>query len=194
MGEAPAKKWFHGIRGPPTERSAGSPRQGVLQMLLPLLSVRPALRPAVRSAAGRPHGASMSALASMPALDLDERYAAIAEALPRQRAAYSEWVASDAVDGPALTAAASAVGIHLDVAGGQISYAPDFEQKRVPLAFDLIYCRHGKTTGNTEPRVYQGFVDEPQNALNEIGLQQAEDAADAMDALDLSPSLVVAKP
>ena len=120
-------------------------------MLLPLLSVRPALRPAVQlPAAGRPHGVSMSAL------DLDERYAAIAAALPRQRAAYTEWVASDAVDGPALTAAASAVGIHLDVAGGQISYAPDFEQKRVPLAFDLIYCRHGKTTGNTEPRVYQG--------------------------------------
>ena len=84
-------------------------------MLLSLLSVRPALRPAVRPpAAGRPHGASMSALA----LDLDERYAAIAEALPRQRAAYTEWVASDAVDGPSLTAAASAVGIHLDVAGG----------------------------------------------------------------------------
>ena len=130
----------------------------------------------------------------MSALDLDERYAAIAAALPRQRAAYTEWVASDAVDGPALTAAASAVGIHLDVAGGQISYAPDFEQKRVPLTFDLIYCRHGKTTGNTEPRVYQGFVDEAQNALNEIGLQQAEDAADAMDALDPSPSLVVPKP
>ena len=153
-------------------------------MLVPLLSVRPGSRPA----AGRPHGVSMSAL------DLDERYAAIAAALPRQRAVYTEWVASDAVDGPALTAAASAVGIHLDVAGGQISYAPDFEQKRVPLAFDLIYCRHGKTTGNTEPRVYQGFVDEAQNALNEIGLQQADDAADAMDALDLSPSLVVPNP
>jgi hypothetical protein len=110
----------------------------------------------------------------MSAMDLDERYATIAEALPRQRAAYTEWVASDAVDGPSLTAEASAVGIRLDVAGGQISYAPDFEEKRVPLAFDLIYCRHGKTTGNTEPRVYQGFVDEPQNALNEIGLQQAE--------------------
>ena len=139
-----------------------------MDMLLTLLSVRPALRPPVRPpAAGRLHGASMSAL------NLDERYAAIAEALPRQRAAYTEWVASDAVDGPALMAAASAVGIRLDVAGGQISYAPDFEEKRVPLAFDLIYCRHGKTTGNTEPRVYQGFVDEPQNALNEIGLQQA---------------------
>ena len=55
----------------------------------------------------------------MSALNLDERYAAIAEALPRQRAAYTEWVASDAVDGPVLMAAASAVGIRLDVAGGQ---------------------------------------------------------------------------
>ena len=132
----------------------------------------------------------MSALA----LNLDERYAAIAEALPRQRAAYTEWVASDAVDGPSLTAAASAVGIHLDVAGGQISYAPDFEQKRVPLAFDLIYCRHGKTTGNTEPRVYQGYVDEPNNALNEIGKQQAEDAADKLDGMQLTPDLIVLSP
>ena len=108
------------------------------EMILTLLSVRPALRPAVRPpAAGRLHGASMSEL------NLDERYAAIAEAMPKQRAAYTEWVASDAVDGPALTAEASAVGIRLDVAGGQISYAPDFEEKRVPLTFDLIYCRHG---------------------------------------------------
>ena len=137
-------------------------------MILTLLALRPALRP---PAAGVLRGPSMSALS------LEERYAAIAEGLPRQRAAYTEWVASEAVDGPALTAAASAVGIRLDVAGGQISYAPDFEDKRVPLAFDLIYCRHGKTTGNTEPRVYQGFVDEPQNALNEIGLQQAEPLA-----------------
>ena len=97
-------------------------------MLLTLLSVRPA---------PRPHGVSVS----MSALDLDERYAAIAAALPRQRAAYTEWVASDAVDGPALTAAASAVGIHLDVAGGQISYAPDFEQKRVPLCSQNLLVR-----------------------------------------------------
>ena len=46
------------------------------------------------------------------------------------------------------------------------------------LSYDLMYVRHGKTTGNTEPRVYQGYVDEPSNALNEVGLQQAEDAAD----------------
>ena len=38
--------------------------------------------------------------------------------------------------------------------------------------------RHGKTTGNTEPRVYQGYCDEPANALNDIGLSQADEAAD----------------
>ena len=185
--------------------------------MLSWLAVRPALRPALRPpAAGVLHSATMSAL------NLEERYATIAEGMPKQRAAYTEWVASEAVDGPGLTAAASAVGIRLDVAGGQIAYAPDFVAKRVPLAFDLIYCRHGKTTGNTEPRVYQGFVDEPQNALNEIGLQQAElqakpkphapttspsfslspspspyqaeAAADAMDALGVSPSFVVLSP
>ena len=84
------------------------------------------------------------------------------------------------------------MGLTLDVATGHLGYAPGFAV--MPLSFDLLYCRHGKTTGNTEPRVYQGFVDEAQNALNEIGLQQAEDAADAMDALDLSPSLVVPNP
>ena len=99
---------------------------------------------------------------------LAERYAEIAAAQPKQEAAYAAWVASDAVDGAALTAQAAAVGITLDVAGGQIAYAADFESKRVPLSFDLIYCRHGKTTGNTEPRVYQGYVDEPENALNDF--------------------------
>jgi len=57
-----------------------------------------------------------------------------------------------------------------------------------------LYVRHGKTTGNTEPRVYQGYVDEPSNALNEVGLGQAEDAADKLDALQLRPDLVVLSP
>ena len=64
----------------------------------------------------------------------------------------------------------------------------------MPLSFDLIYCRHGKTAGNTEPRVYQGYVDEPENALNEVGLGQAQDAADQLDALGVAPDLVVLSP
>lgn len=124
--------------------------------------------------------------------DLDARYGAIAAAQPAQEANYAAWVSS--LDGAGLTVRAAALGIDLDVAGGQIAYAADFEAKRMPLSFDLIYCRHGKTTGNTEPRVYQGFVDEPQNALNEIGLGQAEDAADKLDALGVQPDLVVLSP
>jgi len=130
---------------------------------------------------------------SLPA-ELQERYATIATAQPRQDEKYAAWVASDAVDGTALTAEAAAVGISLDVAGGQIAYAADFDAKRMPLSFDLIYCRHGKTTGNTEPRVYQGYVDEPQNALNDIGLGQAQDAANKLDELGVSPDLVVLSP
>ena len=80
----------------------------------------------------------------------------------------------------------------LDVARGVVSYAPDF---RAPaLDFELWYCRHGKTTGNTEPRVYQGYVDEPHNALNAVGTQQAEDAADKLEKLGVKPDLVVLSP
>ena len=117
-------------------------------------------------------------MAATAAESLEERYAAIAAAQPRQQAAYEAWVASESVDGPALQAKAAALGLTLDIVGGQVAYAPDFEAKRLPLCFDLVYCRHGKTTGNTEPRVYQGYVDEPENALNDIGLAQAQEAAD----------------
>jgi len=85
------------------------------------------------------------------------------------------------------------LGLELDLKGGQISYGPDGALDP-QLSFDLMYVRHGKTTGNTEPRVYQGYVDEPSNALNEIGLGQAQDAADKLDALELSPNLVVLSP
>lgn len=124
--------------------------------------------------------------------DLAARYAAIAAALPAQQKNYADWIASGAIDVPALEAKAAALGLTLDVAGGQIAYADDFEV--MPLCFDFVYCRHGKTTGNTEPRVYQGYVDEPSNALNEIGLKQAQDAADLFDGLKLDPDLIVFSP
>ena len=87
---------------------------------------------------------------------------------------------------------AAALGLSLDVSTGTISYADAFTNPSLP--FELWYCRHGKTTGNTEPRVYQGYVDEPSNALNEIGLRQAEDAAHQLEALGLEPDLVVLSP
>lgn len=123
---------------------------------------------------------------------LDERYAAINSAQAAQQANYDAWVKT--IDDAGMVAAAAAIGIDVNLEEGSVSYAADFESKRTPLDFDLLYCRHGKTTGNTEPRVYQGFVDEPSNALNEIGLQQAEDAADLLDGMGLSPDLIVLSP
>ena len=124
---------------------------------------------------------------------LAEKYESIASKQPQQQEAYIKWLAAT-IDSRDLCARAAALGLSLDVEGGQVSYASDFEEKRVPLSFDFVYCRHGKTTGNTEPRVYQGYVDEPSNALNEIGLAQAEEAADKLDALNLDPDLVVLSP
>jgi len=137
-------------------------------------------------------GATMMAAAAEE-VNLDERYAAIADSQTLQQVAYEAWVAAN-VDGPALTAKAAALGLTLDIPNGQVAYAPDFEERRLKLCFDFVYCRHGKTTGNTEPRVYQGYVDEPSNALNEIGLAQAQEAADKLDALSLDPDLVVLSP
>lgn len=133
------------------------------------------------------------ALASTGDAALDERYATIAAAQPRQQAKYLEWVKSGAVDGPALEKMANDLGLELDVESGTVSYGPGgpLDPK---LSFDLMYVRHGKTTGNTEPRVYQGYCDEPANALNDIGLSQADEAADKLDALGLAPDLVVLSP
>jgi len=135
---------------------------------------------------------TMSTVSMSAATGLDERYAEITAAQAVQQANYGEWIASGAVDTAGLVAQAAAVGCTLDVAGGQLAYAADFTP--VPLCFDFLYCRHGKTTGNTEPRVFQGYVDEPSNALNEVGLAQAEEAADKLDALGVSPDLVVLSP
>ena len=142
-----------------------------------------------RQERAHPHGAMSKDISEA---DLAARYAAIAAALPAQQKNYADWIASGAIDVPALEAKAAALGLTLDVAGGQIAYADDFEV--MPLCFDFVYCRHGKTTGNTEPRVYQGYVGEPSNALSEIGLKQAQDAADLFDGLKLDPDLIVFSP
>jgi broad specificity phosphatase PhoE len=120
---------------------------------------------------------------------LEQLYADIAKAQPAQQAKYEKWVQSGEADTAGLVDQAVAQGCTLDLTAGQMAYAPDF--KPVPLCFDFIYCRHGKTPGNTEPRVFQGYVDEPNNALNDIGRQQAEEAADKLDGLGVSPDLIV---
>lgn len=75
-----------------------------------------------------------------------------------------------------------------------LCYAPDF--KPIELDYDLCYVRHGKTEGNTEPRIFQGFCDYWENQLNETGKQQAKDAAAKMEqTLDtFKPDLILCSP
>jgi broad specificity phosphatase PhoE len=124
--------------------------------------------------------------------ELSAIYAGINAELPAQLKNYAAWLESGAVDKAGLIKQAAALGLVLDVDAGTIAYGPTFEKPSLP--FELWYCRHGKTGGNTEPRVYQGYVDEPFNALNEIGCGQAVEAADKMAKLGVEPDLVVLSP
>jgi len=123
---------------------------------------------------------------------LEARYEAIKAAMPAQEANYAAWLKSGTINCDGYVACANALGLDLDVASGHIAYAKSFAPPT--LDFELWYCRHGKTTGNTEPRVYQGYVDEPSNALNDVGRGQATDAADKLQALGLDPDLFVLSP
>jgi broad specificity phosphatase PhoE len=155
---------------------------------------RPFLLAAVAAAGPTTRALTMASYRNGPKVadGLEERYAAIKAAQPQQEQHYAAWLASGTVNCQGYEEMASALGLALDVASGTISYTDAFQAPSLP--FELWYCRHGKTTGNTEPRVYQGYVDEPSNALNEVGLQQAQDAADKLEALGLDPDLVVLSP
>ena len=124
--------------------------------LTAVLALAASYQPAVAARGARSPRARMASAAAAGDATLEERYAAIASAQPAQQRAYEAWVASGGLVAEEQVSRGAELGIAVDVPGGQISYADDFEQKRVRLNFDLIYCRHGKTTGNTEPRVYQG--------------------------------------
>lgn len=45
------------------------------------------------------------------------------------------------------------LGFNLDFETGQVRYSDRFEPLKI--SYDLWFVRHGKTEGNTEPRVYQ---------------------------------------
>lgn len=144
----------------------------------------------------RAPGAGAGATAGKtPDVVLEERYAAIASKRDVQFAKYTEWVSglSD-VERKSIVEGGSSLGIDVDVASGHIRTSSDFEAKRPRLCFDLVYCRHGKTGGNTEPRVYQGFVDEPMNALNDVGKGQAQVAAERMRDLQIKVDLIIMSP
>ncbi|KAL8433926.1 hypothetical protein ACSSS7_003508 [Eimeria intestinalis] len=86
--------------------------------------------------------------------------------------------------------------LELDLKAGRIRYKSGFEP--LDLQVDICYVRHGKTQGNTEPRVYQGMVDYPENQLNAIGKEQAVAAAQRMEEMVKHswglPDIIVSSP
>ena len=141
------------------------------------------------------HRRSTSSLKYMAAscteAELSERYGAIAAAQPLQQRNYEAWLEAGAVNAKTLNSEAAAMGLELDITTGALKYSNGPQGARFgngeralgALCYDLLYVRHGKTEGNTEPRVFQGYVDELSNTLNEVGLRQAQDAADKVRRL-----------
>ncbi|KAL8443618.1 hypothetical protein Emed_006699 [Eimeria media] len=86
--------------------------------------------------------------------------------------------------------------LELDTKAGRVRYKNNFQP--LDLQVDICYVRHGKTQGNTEPRVYQGMVDYPENQLNSIGKEQAVAAAHKMEEVVKHswglPDIIVSSP
>lgn len=55
----------------------------------------------------------------------------------------------------AIRTRCSNLGFDIDFETGQIQYSRNFQP--LTVGYDLWYVRHGKTEGNTEPRVYQVY-------------------------------------
>lgn len=86
-------------------------------------------------------------------------------------------------------------GLKMNFGTFHVEYKSDF--KPLELNYDICYIRHGKTEGNTEPRIFQGFCDYWENQLNETGKQQAIQAASQMEEKlrsDFRPDLIISSP
>lgn len=73
------------------------------------------------------------------------------------------------------------LGLRLCFDSCHVYYDPAF--KPIALDYDLCYVRHGKTEGNTEPRIFQGYCDYWENQLNDTGKAQAVEAAAKMESM-----------
>eukprot|EP01053_Blabericola_migrator_P008273 Blabericola_migrator_1__8272@NODE_4292_length_1238_cov_1413_175064_g2652_i0_p1_GENE_NODE_4292_length_1238_cov_1413_175064_g2652_i0NODE_4292_length_1238_cov_1413_175064_g2652_i0_p1_ORF_typecomplete_len316_score64_42His_Phos_1/PF00300_22/6_7e03His_Phos_1/PF00300_22/6_7e23DUF2228/PF10228_9/0_11DUF2228/PF10228_9/1_4e03Lipase_3/PF01764_25/0_18Hydrolase_4/PF12146_8/4e03Hydrolase_4/PF12146_8/0_29Chlorophyllase2/PF12740_7/0_2PGAP1/PF07819_13/3_9e03PGAP1/PF07819_13/0_39PAFAH_p_II/PF03403_13/0_26_NODE_429 len=93
-----------------------------------------------------------------------------------------------------MTEALRKLGLVLNFDTCHVSYAPEFQP--IQLDYDLCYVRHGKTEGNTEPRIFQGFCDYWENQLNATGKQQATEAAAKMEKTlsEFRPDLILCSP
>lgn len=93
-----------------------------------------------------------------------------------------------------LKQALAKYGLNLNLNTCHVSYMDSF--KPIELDYDVCYVRHGKTEGNTEPRIFQGYCDYWENQLNEVGKQQAVDAAKKMEETlkTFKPDLILCSP
>eukprot|EP01056_Protomagalhaensia_sp_Gyna25_P002151 Protomagalhaensia_sp_Gyna_25__2150@NODE_2169_length_1247_cov_1010_086093_g1792_i0_p1_GENE_NODE_2169_length_1247_cov_1010_086093_g1792_i0NODE_2169_length_1247_cov_1010_086093_g1792_i0_p1_ORF_typecomplete_len321_score81_95His_Phos_1/PF00300_22/6_1e03His_Phos_1/PF00300_22/9_6e22Lipase_3/PF01764_25/0_048_NODE_2169_length_1247_cov_1010_086093_g1792_i01751137 len=93
-----------------------------------------------------------------------------------------------------MTNGLRALGLELCFETCHVRYCSDF--KPMDLDYDLCYVRHGKTEGNTEPRIFQGFCDYWENQLNATGKQQAVEAASRMEQTlhEFKPDLILLSP
>lgn len=127
----------------------------------------------------------------------EAKYEHIKSQIQHQRDNYKKYLAAL---GPQKVAAlvdkAARWGFTVNPEDGHIRYAKTF--KPLILEYDVVYVRHGKTEGNTEPRIYQGDVDYWENELTEVGRKQAEDAADRIEEMmqkeNWKPDLIVLSP
>eukprot|EP00922_Rhytidocystis_sp_ex-Travisia-forbesii_P057312 GHVS01084910.1.p1 GENE.GHVS01084910.1~~GHVS01084910.1.p1 ORF type:complete len:393 (+),score=76.04 GHVS01084910.1:174-1352(+) len=79
---------------------------------------------------------------------------------------------------------------------GRIRYSNLFQP--LSLSYDICYVRHGRTEGNSEPRVFQGQVDYLSNFLNCVGQEQAVEAAARLKSLGTAegwvPDVILTSP
>lgn len=86
--------------------------------------------------------------------ELDECYAKIRAQTEDQRKNYANFIRQAGKDQVSKwKELADQMNIELDVDSGRIRYKESF--KPMDLEMEICYIRHGKTEGNTEPRVYQ---------------------------------------
>lgn len=82
------------------------------------------------------------------------KYKEIVKNKPRQIEKYNQFIDGIGEEGrKTLLRRCKGVGLNLNLNKGQLAYSEDFAP--LGLNFDLCYVRHGKTEGNTEPRIFQ---------------------------------------
>jgi hypothetical protein len=83
-----------------------------------------------------------------------DTYTRINESLSLQRKTFEDYVSKlSSQDLQYIQETCDSLELCIDLKTGNISYKPSFQP--LDLIYDICYVRHGKTEGNTEPRVFQ---------------------------------------